>query len=93
MTLNSCLKMPPIEIILGLVIKANQNIFWISLQCVDINLKPMDTFFKLCLVFLGDFLFLEANIKPTELCITFLVLQAIFVASKCTSLLLCCKSI
>ena len=94
MTLNLCLKMLPMEIILELVITANQNIFWVSLQCVDIDLKPTDTFFKPCLVFLSYFLlFLEANIKPTELCITLLVLQAIFVASKCTSLLLCWKSV
>ena len=94
MTLNLCLKMLSIEIILELVITANQNIFWVSLQCVDIDLKPTDTFFKPCLVFLSYFLlFLEANIKPTELCITFLVMQAIFVTSKCTSLLLCCKSV
>ena len=92
MTLNLCLKMLPIEIILELVITGNQNIFWVSLQCVAIDLKPTDTFFNPCLVFLSYFLlFLEANIKPTELCITFLVLQAIFVASKCITLLLCCK--
>ena len=68
MTLNLYLKMLPIGIILELVITANQNIFWVSFQCVDINLKPTDMFFKTCLIFLGYFLlFLEANIKLNPL--------------------------